>query len=149
MTRSINQAGLDLIKQAEGLRLHSYQDSVGVWTIGFGHTGADVHPKQMISEPEAISLLKDDLLDAEEGVTDMLRVPVNENQFAALVSFAFNLGVNALRGSRLLRMLNEGQEASEVANQFLLWDHAGGKKLKGLTLRRQAERELFLSIPQA
>jgi lysozyme len=138
----INQAGLDLIKKFEGLRLRAYQDSVGVWTIGYGHTDG-VWDGQRITEDEAEALLKSDLKLAEQGVTDMVTAPINENQFAALVSFAFNLGTNALRGSTLLRQLNMGFPKA-AAEQFLRWDHAGGKLLLGLQLRRQAERALFL-----
>jgi len=139
----INQAGLDLIKKFEGLRLHAYQDSVGVWTIGYGHTDG-VWDGQKITEDEAEAFLKTDLHLAEQAVDSMVTAPINENQFAALVSFAFNLGTNALRKSTLMRKLNAGFPKA-AAEEFLKWSHAGGKLLLGLQLRRQAERALFLT----
>jgi lysozyme len=138
-----NQAGLDLIKKFEGLRLKAYQDSVNVWTIGYGHTGPDVYRGQVISASEAEQLLKDDLIEAEHDVMRLVHVPLTENQFAALVSFTFNLGGGALKKSTLLRVLNL-REYDHAGKQFLVWNRAGGKVLKGLTVRRQAERELFL-----
>lgn len=138
----INQAGLDLIKKFEGLRLSAYEDAVGVLTIGYGHTDG-VWDGQKITEDEAEALLKHDLGHAETAVEAMVTYPLNENQFAALVSFAFNLGTKALRDSTLLRKLNAGFPKA-AAEEFLKWDHAGGKLLLGLQLRRQAERALFL-----
>lgn len=137
-----NAAGLTLIKKFEGLKLKAYQDSVGVWTIGYGHTDG-VWDGQVISEDEAEALLRHDLGHAETAVEAMVTAPIGANQFSALVSFAFNLGTNALRESTLLRKLNAGFPKM-AAEEFLKWDHAGGKLLLGLQLRRQAERALFL-----
>ena len=89
---SISTAGIDLIKHFEGCRLTSYQDSVGVWTVGFGHTGSDVRPYMHITEEEAEQLLKDDLVRFEKCVNDLVKVDINQNEFDALVSFSFNLG---------------------------------------------------------
>ena len=139
----INQAGIDLIKQFEGLSLVSYQDSVGVWTIGIGHVGPDAYEGRHITQEQADDLLRHDLEHAETAIDSLVLVPLTDNQFAALVSFTFNLGAGALRGSTLLRLLNDG-DYNEAASQLLHWNHAGGHVLAGLTRRRQAERELFL-----
>lgn len=141
-----NAAGRDLIKKAEGLRLKAYHDSVGVLTIGYGHTGPDVVEGQVVTPEQADALLQGDLLMTESAVGRMLRVKANENQFSALVSFAFNLGAGALRNSSLLRFFNAGN-VQAAADQFLIWNHAGGEVLQGLTLRRKAERDLFLTPP--
>ncbi len=140
----INSAGLDLIKEAEGLRLTAYQDSVGVWTIGYGHTGPDVHKGLTITAERATELLRDDLADAEKGVTRQVKTPLTENQFSALVSFTFNLGGGALEKSTLLKMLNRGDKLGASA-EFGRWVRAGKKMLPGLVTRREAERKLFLS----
>lgn len=142
--RHINQAGLDLIKSFEGLRLKAYQDSVKIWTIGYGHTGPDVSPGLEISADQAEDLLRGDLSEAEAGVDDATRGLGNDNQFAACVSLAFNVGVHAFKGSTLARMIREGH-ADQAGDQFLKWNKAGGVVLKGLTRRREAERKLFLT----
>lgn len=97
-----------------------------------------------ISQQHAEALLRKDLADTEQGIAKAVRVSITQGQFDALASFVFNLGAGRLRSSTLLRKLNAGDYVG-AANQFLLWDKAGGKPLKGLTKRRQAERKLFLS----
>jgi GH24 family phage-related lysozyme (muramidase) len=141
--RTINPAGLNLIKDFEGLRLNSYRDAVGVWTIGYGHTRT-AGPGQRITNEQAIALLKQDVATFEKAVTSAVRVPITNNQFAALVSFAYNVGSGALNSSTLLRRLNAG-DSNGAANEFLRWNRAGGQVLAGLTRRRVAERDLFLS----
>lgn len=140
--RKTNKAGVELIKKFEGLRLTAYQDSVGVWTIGYGHTRT-AREGMKITEPEAEALLRDDLADAESDVSRMVSVPLNDNQFAALVSFVFNLGGNNFAFSTLRKMLNKGLYEG-AGKQFARWNKAGGKVLPGLSRRRDAERELFL-----
>lgn len=146
--RRINAAGLEIVKHFEGVRLKAYQDSVGVWTIGYGHTSSagapNVTPGLTITQAEAESILKKDLGIFEKGVTDALRVSVNDNQFSSLVSFSFNVGLGNLRSSTLLRKLNGG-DTSGAANEFTRWTYAGGQQLPGLVRRRNAERALFLS----
>jgi GH24 family phage-related lysozyme (muramidase) len=142
--RKTNSAGLELIKHFEGLKLKSYQDAVNVWTIGYGHTKT-AKPGQAISEPEAERLLKADLHDAESAVNRMVRVPLTDNQFDALVSFVFNLGAGSFQRSTLLRKLNAG-EYQVAANEFLKWNKAGGRVLAGLTRRRRAEQALFTKV---
>lgn len=138
-----NEDGLSLIKHAEGLRTTAYQDSVGIWTIGYGHTGQDVTPDLSITEDDANQLLKLDLRHAENGVSKAAKVALNTNEFSALASFAFNLGVGTLNSSTLLKKLN-ADDRTGAADEFLRWIHAGGKELPGLIKRRQAERELFI-----
>jgi lysozyme len=133
--QKINDAGLKLIETFEGSRLDAYQDVVGIWTIGYGHT-KQVRKVQMITEQQAEALLRVDVQDAEMAV-NQLRLKLTDNQFAALVSFAFNLGAGNLQ-----KLVKNGLAA--VPNRILLFDHAGGKALLGLTRRRQAERALYL-----
>lgn len=138
----ISQTGVNLIKEFEGLRLTPYQDSVGVWTVGYGSTGKHVVPGKSITNKQAEDLLKEDLARFEDCVTKMVLVPIGQNQFDALVSFAFNLGCGNLASSTLLKLLNAGDYAGAAA-QFVRWNKAGGKVLAGLTRRREAEAALF------
>ena len=143
--RKINKAGLELLKSFEGLRLEAYQDSGGIWTIGYGHT-ATAKEDMVIDEAEAERLLLLDLYIAESAV-DLLvteRVP-SDNQFAALVVFVFNIGVFAFQKSTMLNLLNSGVEAQRVADQFDRWNKVNGVILKGLVRRRAAEKKLFLT----
>lgn len=140
--RQINADGLRLLKSFEGLRLEAYQDSVGVWTIGYGTTSG-VRPGQVITEAQAEAFLKRDLDRFESAVEDLVTVPLNDDQFSALVSFTYNVGEGALSSSTLLRLLN-GRDYRGAAEQFLRWNRAGGVELAGLTRRRRAERALFL-----
>lgn len=142
----ISDAGLDLIRGFEGCRLEAYPDpGTGgePWTIGVGHTGG-VRPGQTITQDEADALLRSDLERFEKCVDGCVRGAITQQQFDALVSFAFNLGCNALRGSTLLHKLNQGDDAG-AGQEFLKWDKAGGRVMAGLTRRRQAEMDLFLS----
>lgn len=146
--RQVNQATINLIKHFEGLVLHPYKDAVGIPTIGIGTIkypdGRKVSMSDSpITEEQAQEFLMHDMNTCIQQVTDLVKVPVNDNQFGALVSFAYNLGAGALSNSTLLRLLNSG-ETSQAAEEFLKWNHAGGKVVHGLTLRRQAERALFL-----
>ncbi len=143
MTRMINQTGLALIKQYEGCKLTAYVCPAGVLTIGYGSTGKHVKPGMTITEAEAEKLLRDDLARFEEGVEKFCPV-ATENQFAALVSFAFNVGIEALRTSTLRRLHNEGKYA-EAAEQFKRWNKGGGRVLPGLVKRRAAEAQLYRS----
>lgn len=138
---NISDAGLNLIKKHEGLRLHSYQDSGGVWTIGYGSTKG-VTPYMIISVDEAERRIKDDLVTVEKCLANCLKVEVTQGQYDALCSFAFNLGCGALRTSTLLSLLNDGDDTAAAA-QFEHWCHCQGKVLQGLVARREAEKELF------
>lgn len=139
---NISEAGLDLIKHYEGLRLDAYRCPAGVWTIGYGHTGPDVHDGLTITNERADELLRADIMRFEEGV-EKSAPNCTQGQFDALVSFAFNLGLGNLRSSTLLRLHNAGDFA-EAAAQFIRWDRAGGRELPGLQARRKAEAALYL-----
>lgn len=145
--RPINQAGLDLIKRFEGLRLQAYDDNGampgGVWTIGYGHTGG-VRPGDEITEAEAERLLREDLATAERAVIRLVHVPLSGNQFATLVSFAFNVGEGALARSTLLKRLNQGRY-EDVPAQLMRWVFQGKTRLRGLERRRAAEADLWLA----
>jgi lysozyme len=141
--RQINQAGLSLIKDFEGCVLSAYDDGVGVLTIGYGHTQG-VTWGQTITQAQAEELLTEDLTYFENSVTNLVKVPLTDNQFAALVSFTFNVGVGAFTESTLLRLLNQSQYQAAAA-QFLRWVNGGGKEMAGLVRRRKAEQDLFLT----
>ncbi|HEY9619488.1 MAG TPA: lysozyme [Crinalium sp.] len=141
--RHINSRGLQLLKSFEGLSLTAYRDVVGVWTIGYGTT-AGVKPGMKITQKQAEALLRRDLQRFERAVSNLVKVPLTDNQFAALVSFTYNVGERALATSSLLRVLNQ-RNYRGAADQFLRWNRAGGRAIAGLTRRRQAERSLFLS----
>lgn len=138
--------GIAIIKQHEGVRLTAYADPVGVLTIGYGHTSAAGAPEvtrgMKITQAGADTILRQDLAKFERYVTDAVKVPLNQNEFDALVSWTFNLGPGNLRSSTLLRKLNAGDRAG-AADEFLKWTKAGGKTLPGLVKRREAERALF------
>jgi lysozyme len=139
-----NQRGIDLIKKYEGLRLKAYLCPANVWTIGWGHTG-DVKKGDVITEHQAEAILDVDLDKFERGVTDLLKGCIyNQNQFSALVSFAFNLGLGALSKSTLLKLFKAG-DAKGAADEFTKWKYAAGKVLPGLLKRRIEERALFLA----
>lgn len=134
-------AGINLIKQWEGWRARAYRCPAGVWTIGYGHTHT-AKRGMVITKKEGERLLRRDLQVYENCVRRLVKVPLNQNQFDALVSFTYNVGRGAFSQSTLLRVLNQGNY-SETARQFLRWVHGGGKKLPGLESRRNAERKLF------
>ena len=144
----ISNAGISLIKEFEGCRLKAYQDSVGVWTIGYGWTqpvdGRKIGPSMVIDQATAERLLKCGLVQYEQGVNQLVKVIITQGQFDALVSFAYNLGLRALSTSTLLRKLNAGDKHC-AADEFGKWVNAGGVRLNGLVKRREAERKLFLS----
>ena len=142
--RRTNDAGRAIIKEAEGLVLSSYLCPAKVWTIGYGCT-TDVRPGQTISESEAEERLTRDLEDAERCVNNALSVTLTDNQFSALVSFVFNLGCGAFKGSTLFKRLQAG-DIPGAAKEFEKWNKGGGKVLQGLVTRRKAEMDLFLTV---
>jgi len=138
--------GLALIKRFEGCRLTAYQDQGGVWTIGYGQTGPDIVEGLTWSKEQANHALAVKLLILETQVRDSLqhcKIPLNDNQFSALVSFAYNVGIGAFRHSTLLLSLEQGQ-FTRALSQLLLYSHVHGKFDLGLAERREAERDLFL-----
>lgn len=143
MSRALNQAGRLMIQSFEGLRLEAYQDSVGIWTIGYGHTGPEVKKGLKWSTTEAEAAFDKDTARFCQGVEAMTKaVPLSDNKFAALVSFAYNLGLGRLQGSTLLKKVL-AQDWAGAKLEFSKWDKAGGKVLAGLTRRRRAEADLF------
>lgn len=142
-----SNAGLNLIKGFEGKRLNAYDDGVGVWTIGFGTikypNGARVRKGDACTEQQAEDYLRNDLAKFEAAINKLVKVPLTQNQFDALASFTYNLGETNLANSTLLKKLNKS-DYQGAAEQFLRWNKAGGKVMKGLVRRREAERALFL-----
>lgn len=137
----------DHIKEWEGLELQAYQDIVGVWTIGYGHTKT-ARPGMTITQAEADWLLAQDVAWVNDAINKHVTVPLNQNQFDAIGSFVYNLGESAFARSTLLKRINEGR-FQEAADEFLRWDKArvDGKlqSVRGLARRRQDERRLFLT----
>ena len=143
----ISEKGLALIKSFEGCRLEAYPDpgtGGDPWTVGFGHTGGEVVRGLVIDQEQADAYLRDDVAKFEECVTDAVINDATQEQFDAMVCLAFNIGCKAFSGSTLLRLVNAGDPKAASA-QFLRWDKAAGRVMAGLTRRRQAERDLFLS----
>ena len=147
MSKSISKTGIDLISSFEGIRLNAYDDGVGVWTIGIGTTiypnGTKVKKGDKCTEEQALKYLQHDLKSFEKTVNDSVKVPLSPNQFDALVSLSYNIGSGAFKNSTLLKKLN-AKDYAGAADQFLVWNKGGGKVLKGLVRRRDAERALFL-----
>lgn len=141
MAHTYSNNGLEFTKGFEACRLTAYQDSGGVWTIGWGST-RDVHPGMVITQAQADALLVKDMQVAVDAVNRLVTVPLSQNQFDALTDWTFNLGEGTLARSTLLRVLNAGKY-DYAADQFLAWDHLGGKVVDGLLRRRRAERDLF------
>lgn len=138
-----SQRGIELIKKSEGVRYQAYDDGVGVWTIGVGHTKGVVKGDK-IDDAKVDEFLRQDLESAEYAVNTLVKVDLTQAAFDALISFTFNLGSGALSRSTLLKLLNAGDRAGAAA-EFSKWTKAGGKELPGLVTRRAAERALFLS----
>ena len=141
---NVSEKGITLIKKFEGCRLQAYKCTSGVWTIGYGHTGSEVHKDFKITQKEADIYLKHDLIIHANNVNKLVKVPLNQNQFDALVSLVFNIGYGAFKGSTLLRLLNQGKY-KEASEQFAVWRLSGGKVSEGLIRRRAEEKKLFVS----
>jgi lysozyme len=141
MTRQISEDGLALVKRFEGLQLRAYKCPADVWTIGYGHT-AGATQGLVIDDAEAHRLLRKDLANAEAAIDDMIRVALTDDQFAALVSWTFNVGAGAARASTLRRKLNAG-DYDAVPTELAKWRKGGGKILNGLVRRRAAEAEIW------
>jgi lysozyme len=147
--RRINEAGLQLIHEFEQLRLTPYLCPSGIPTLGWGNTyypdGTRVTlDDRTITEKEADGIFLCVLEDFEGFIERTVKVPLTDNEFAALVSFTYNVGTHAFRTSTLLKELNSGYDREEVAKQFARWNQGGGRVLNGLIRRRKAEKELFL-----
>lgn len=147
MSISISKTGIDLISSFEGIRLNAYDDGVGVWTIGIGTTtypnGVNVKKGDKCTLEQAKEYFAHDLKRFESSVNNLVKVPLTQNQFDALVSLVYNIGQTAFGNSTLLKKLNS-KDYQGAADQFLRWNRGGGKVMKGLVRRREAERALFL-----
>lgn len=142
----ISERGINFIKSEEGERLTAYQDIVGIWTIGVGHTGyvdnKPVSKGMKISQDKSRELLLKDLRRFEKTINDSVKVPLKQNQYDALVSLAFNIGEGAFARSTLVRKLN-ALDYQGASVQFLVWKNAGGRVSKGLLNRRKREKGMF------
>lgn len=136
-----SKTGLQLTESFEGCRLNSYQDQTGRWTIGYGHV-LGVQPGDTVTQAQAEELLAEDIAWAVREVNSKVTITISQPMFDALVDWTFNLGSSSLEHSTLLRLINEGKFET-AANQFELWDHAGGQVVAGLLRRRQAEEQEF------
>lgn len=145
---AVSPFGVDLICGFEGKRLIAYDDGVGVWTIGFGTTvypnGIKVMKGDTCTEAQAKTYMAHDLKKFEATVNNAVEVPLNQNQFDALVSLAYNIGTDAFSKSTLVKKLNANNILG-AADQFDVWVNAGGKRMQGLVNRRAKEKALFLS----
>ena len=145
---SVSNQGVDLICDFEGKRLAAYDDGVGVWTIGFGTTiypnGIKVKKGDTCTLDQAKSYMAHDLKKFEQAVNGAVNIALNQNQFDALVSLAYNIGTGAFNKSTLVKKLNAG-DIRGAADQFDVWINAGGKRMQGLVNRRAKEKALFLS----
>ena len=145
----LNNAAKELIKMFEGCKLTSYQCSAGHWTVGYGNTfyedGTPVKPGDKITKERAEVLFTIIANEFSAKVAPLVKSKVNENQFGALVSFAYNAGVGNLQKSTLLKKVNANPADSTIRAEFMKWDKAGGKQLAGLTRRRKAEADLYFS----
>lgn len=142
--RQINREGLELIKKFEGCKLTSYKCPAGIWTIGYGHTGISVHANMTITQEEADALLLVDLHRFCDGVDKLVITPLSDNEFSALVSFTYNVGLEAFRKSTMLKKLI-AVDFPGAANEFPKWNKVNGAPLAGLIKRRAAEKALFES----
>ena len=142
----INERGLSLIKSFESLQLKSYVCPAGKWTLGYGHTGTDVKPNQTITTAEAEELLLKDIENFNIHIQHLITAQLNENQFSALVSFTFNVGIDNLKSSTLLKKVNSNPSNPTIKNEFLKWVYANKSILNGLVKRRTAESDLYISV---
>lgn len=149
--RQVNQDTINLLHSFEGLKLNAYLCPARVWTIGYGNTryenGQPVRQGDVITRQRANELFAN-IVNREfvPAVSRMVKVPLNDNQFGALVSFAYNIGTGALGRSTLLRMINANPNNPAIRAEFLKWNRAGGRVLNGLTRRREAESNLYFKI---
>lgn len=146
----LNETGYNLIKEFEGLRLKPYLCSAGVPTIGYGSTfyenGSKVKLTDMpITKLRAEQLLRNTADKFAERVAVLITKPVTQNQFNALVSFAFNVGVSALKVSTLLKLVNNNPNDANISKEFMRWNKAGGRVIDGLTKRRIKESAIYFS----
>ena len=136
-----SKTGLLLTEQFEGCRLEAYQDSVGLWTCGYGHRFG-VHAGTTCTPDQAAAWLAEDIQSAVGSVNRLVKTTLTQSEFEAVCYFVFNVGVGNFAGSTMLKLLNKGDYAG-AASEFDRWDIAGGNVVAGLLRRREAEREEF------
>ena len=142
----LSQRGIDLIKQFEGYSSKAYPDPAtggAPWTIGYGTTKG-VKPGMVITAEKAEKMLRDDVAKFESGVSSLVTAPTTQGQFDAMVSLAYNIGLGNFGKSTLLKKHN-ARCYTCAADQFRVWNRANGKVMNGLTKRRAAEREVYMS----
>lgn len=143
----ISDNGIRALEDREGFRDKAYKDTAGIWTVGFGTikiNGVKVKEGDIISRETAEACMRTDIKWAEASVNTAVKVPLNQNQFDALVSFVYNVGSSAFEHSTLLRYLNAGKY-KDTASQLLVWVYSGGKVTPGLVSRRKAEYSQFIT----
>ena len=148
MVRPIPSKAVDIIKKFEGCELTSYKDSGGIWTIGYGHT-LGVIPGMTITQEQAEEYLREDLQDIEPKVSELITTTINNNQYSAILSFVYNVGIGNFKASTLLKVISSTNTDDEtaIATQFMRWDHdADGTVLAGLQARRRAEASLYFTV---
>lgn len=138
MARQLDADSLQSLKQREGCKLDAYQDQGGVWTIGYGHTGPEVHEGQAITQQQADNLFTADLTEFCQCVETAVKVKLSDSQFGALVSFCYNIGMYAFEQSTLLKKLNAG-DYSSVPSEMLKWVNVNHVRDEGLVNRRNSE----------
>jgi lysozyme len=143
----VNAEGYALLKRFEGCVLKAYKCPAGVWTIGFGNTfyedGTKVKEGDVITQKRADELAKFIVEQFANSIREMIKQPLNENQFSACVSLAYNIGTGGFKKSSVLRKLNANPLDASIADSFRLWNKGGGKVLRGLVSRREAEIQLY------
>jgi lysozyme len=141
-----SESAFALIRRFEGCRLTAYVCPAGKLTIGYGHAGTDVRPGQSITAGQAEELLRADIAPIEQTIAECVTAPLTQDQFDALVVFAFNVGIGALRRSTLVKRINA--KDPNASHEFDRWTMANGRVLPGLIARRAAERGLFEGVLQ-
>ncbi|WP_110641810.1 lysozyme [Salinicola sp. CPA57] len=144
-TRAISDDGIERLIERESVELTAYQDVAGIWTIGVGHTGADVYEGLTVTYDQAISLLHADIERFETVVNRCIDVYLEQHEYDALVSLAFNIGVHAFKTSTVVRLIN-ANDFLGAADAFMMWKKAGARVVQGLINRRKDERAQFLGI---
>lgn len=143
----IDRDFLEFLTLMEGLELKAYKCSAGIWTIGIGSTryedGRPVLRGDIITEDRAFELFKNTIIQYEVAVNKLVTSNINQNQYHALLSFTYNLGVRALKNSTLLKKVNKNPNDPDIEKEFLKWINAGGKPLRGLLIRRQVEVKMY------
>jgi lysozyme len=144
----MNDLALNIIKQFEGLKLQSYQDIGGVWTIGYGTTyvgGLRVRAGMTCTESEAEAWLTSHIMSLSDVIESLVHVSLTDTEMAALISLVYNIGELNFMKSTLLKLINEFVNNKTIGEEFLKWDHVGGVVSQGLLNRRQAEKALWES----